>query len=108
MNIKVLKHIIMASVNNNSTSSNTNQASTSQGDSDHERYDDENSVASSAGLLQMSILENKLESEISKMGEIMQNTLLSLSEHMNHKLTELDTKLKNLVADLQPTGQNLI
>ena len=84
----------MASVNNNSTNSNTNQASTSQGDSDHERYDDENSVACSAGTLQMSILENKLESEISKMGEIMQNTLSSLSEHMNQKLTELDTKLK--------------
>ena len=97
----------MASVNNNSTCSNTNQASTSKGDNDYERYDDENSVASSAGLLQMSILENKLESEISKMGEIMQNTLSSLSEHMNQKLTELDTKLNNLVADLQPTGQNL-
>ena len=31
----------------------------------------------------------------------------SLLEHMNQKLTELDTKLNNLVADLQPTGQNL-
>ena len=97
----------MASVNNNSTNSNPNQASTSQGDSDHEQYDDENSVASSAGTLQMSMLENKLESEISKMGEIMQNTLSSLSEYMNQKLTELDTKLNNLAADLQPTGQNL-
>ena len=67
----------MASVNNNSTNSNTNQASTSQGDSNHERYDDENSVASSPGTLQMSILENKLESEISKICKIMQNTLLA-------------------------------
>ena len=52
------------------------------------------------------MLENKLESELAKMGKIMQDTVSYLTEHMNQKLTELDSKFNNLVADIHPNSQN--
>ena len=54
----------------------------------------------------MPILENKLESELAKMGKIMQDTVSYLTEHMNQKLTALDSKFNNLVADVHPNSQN--
>ena len=52
------------------------------------------------------MLENKLESVLAKMGKIMQDTVSYLTEHMNQKLTELDSKFNNLVADIHHNSQN--
>ena len=84
-----------------------NNPSTSQQNIDNETYDDGHSVASSAGSLQLSFLESKLDTEMTKMGRMVQDTVSSLSEIMNQKLTEIDTKFNNLVADLIPNSQNL-
>ena len=96
----------MASEENANAEVNMNTASTSKHNIDTDTYNDGNSIASSANSLQMSLLENKLESEITKMAKMMQNTISCLTEHMNQKFTELDTKFNNLVADIIPNNQN--
>ena len=83
-----------------------NNPSTSQQNMCNETHDDGHSVASSAGSLQLTFLESKLDSEMTKMGRMVQDTVSSLSEIMNQKLTELDIKFNNLVADLIPNSQN--
>ena len=85
---------------------NINIPSTPQQNICNETYDDGHSVASSAGSLQLTFLESKLDSEMTIMGRMVQDTVSSLSEIMNQKLTELDMKFKNLVADLIPNSQN--
>ena len=85
---------------------NLNSPSTSHHVEGNETFDDNNSVVSSASSVQISMLENKLESELAKMGKIMQDTVSYLTEHMNQKLTELDSKFNNLVADIHPNSQN--
>ena len=67
---------------------NLNSPSTSHRVEGNETFDDNNSVVSSASSVQISMLENKLESELAKMGKIMQDTVSYLTEHMNQKLTE--------------------
>ena len=64
------------------------------------------SVASSANSLQMSMLENKLESEMTKLGNMVKDTVAGLTEHVNQKLSETDRKSQNLLADLIPASQN--
>ena len=96
----------MASENTSNGEVTGNSASTSQHNMDTETYNDGNSIASSADSLQMSLLESKLESEITKMSKMMQDTISCLTEHMNQKFTELDTKFNNLVADIIPNNQN--
>ena len=56
----------MASEDTSSGEVNGNSASNSQHNMDTETYNDGNSIASSADSLQMSLLESKLESEITK------------------------------------------
>ena len=97
----------MASEDNPNAEVNMNTAPTSHYNMNTETDNDDNSVASSANTLQMSLLENKLESEITKMGKIMQDTISCLTEHMDQKLTELDAKFNSLVADIAPNNQNL-
>ena len=80
--------------------------SSSQQNIGNETLDDVQSVASSANSLQMSMLENKLESEMIKMSRMVKDTISGLTEQMNQKLNEVDTKFNNLLADLVPTGQN--
>ena len=72
----------------------------------NETLDDVKSVACSANSLQMSMLENKLDSEMIKMSRMVRDTISGLTEQMNRKLNEVDTKFNNLLADLVPTGQN--
>ena len=96
----------MASEDNANAEVNMNTASTSKHNMDTETYNDGNSIVSSANSLQMSLLENKLESEITKMSKMMQDTISCLTEHMNQKFTELYTKFNNLVADIIPNNQN--
>ena len=55
--------------NNSNTEMNMNSPSTSQQNSGNETYEDGNSIPSSANSLQMSMLESKLDSEITKMGK---------------------------------------
>lgn len=95
-------------LNNSNREKDLNAQSTSQQNTTNENsmYGDENSLASSANSLQMSMLESKLESEITKMGTMMQNTISSLSEHMDQKLAEINSKFNNLVADLTPKNSN--
>ena len=92
--------------NNCASEDSINNPPTSHQNAGNETYDDGHSVASSAGSLQLSMLESKLDSEMIKMGRMMQDTVSSLSEIMNQKLTELDTKFNNLVADIVPNTQN--
>ena len=51
----------------------------------NETYDDGHSVASSAGSLQLTFLESKLDSEMTKMGRMVQDMVSSLSEIMKQK-----------------------
>lgn len=92
--------------NNCASEDSINNPPTSHQNAGNETYDDGHSVASSAGSLQLSMLESKLDSEMIKMGRMMQDTVSSLTEIMNQKLTELDTKFNNLVADIVPNSQN--
>ena len=96
----------MASENTSNGEVTGYSASTSQHNMDTETYNDGNSITSSADSLQMSLLESKLESEITKMSKMMQYTISCLTEHMNQKFTKLDTKFNNLVADIIPNNQN--
>ena len=96
----------MSNEDNTNAEVNMNTTSTSQYNIDTETYNDGNSDASSANSLQISLLENKLDAEITKKGKIMQDTISSLTEHTNLKFTELDTKFKSLVADITPNNQN--
>ncbi|MCG7876662.1 MAG: hypothetical protein N0C90_10055 [Candidatus Thiodiazotropha endolucinida] len=54
----------------------------------------------------MSLLENRVETELTKMGKIMKDTVSGLTEHMNQRLDEVDRKFSNLLADLVPVGRN--
>lgn len=92
--------------NHSMNEANINIPSTSQQNICNETYEDGHSVASSAGSLQLTFLESKLDSEMTKMGRMVQDTVSSLSEIMNQKLTEIDMKFNNLVADLIPNSQN--
>ena len=92
--------------NDSMNENDINNPSTSQQNMCNETYDDGHSVASSAGSLQLTFLESKLDSEMTKMGRMVQDTVSSLSEIMNQKLTELDMKFNNLVADLVPNSHN--
>ena len=92
--------------NDSMNEDNINIPSTSQHNICNETYDDGHSVASSAGSLQLTFLESKLDSEMTKIGRMVQDTVSFLSEIMNQKLTELDVKFNNLVADLFPNSQN--
>ena len=96
------------SLNNSNMEIDLNAPSTSQQNTTNENnmYGDDNSLASSANSLQMSMLESKLESEITKMGKMMQDTISSLSEHMDQKLAEINSKFNNLVADITPKNSN--
>ena len=96
------------SLNNSNMEIDLNAPSTSQQNTTNENnmYGDDNSLASSANSLQMSMLQSKLESEITKMGKMMQNTISSLSEHMDQKLAEINSKFNNLVADITPKNSN--
>ena len=80
--------------------------STSQQNIANETLDDVQSVASSSNSLQMSMLENKLESEMIKMVRMVRDTISDLTEQTNRKLNEVDTKFNTLLADLVPTSQN--
>ena len=52
------------------------------------------------------MLENKFESEMTKLGYMVKNTVAGLTEHVNQKLSETDRKFQNLLADLIPASQN--
>ena len=92
--------------NNLTVGNNTNTPSTSQQNTTNDNFDDANSIASSASTLQMSILENRLESEMTKLGNMVKDTVAGLTEHVNQKLGETDRKFQNLLADLMPARQN--
>ena len=92
--------------NNLTVGNNTNTPSTSQQNTTNDNFDDANSIASSASTLQMSILENRLESEMTKLGNMVKDTVPGLTEHVNQKLGETDRKFQNLLADLMPARQN--
>lgn len=99
----------MASENNlhnSNDEAHINAPCTSQQNTQNETYDEINSIASSANSLQMSMLETKLETEISKMGKMMQDTVSGLTDHMNQKLSEVDRKFNTLLADLTPACHN--
>ena len=92
--------------NNLTVGNNTNAPSTSQQNTNNDNFDDANSIASSASTLQMSILESRLESEMTKLGKMVKDTVAGLTEHVNQKLVETDRKFQNLLADLMPASQN--
>ena len=56
----------------------------------------------------MPVLEHKLESEMITMSRMVRDTFSGLTEQMNQKLNEVDTKFNILLADLVPTGQNSV
>ena len=67
---------------------------------------DTQSEASSAGGLQMSMLENRLENEMTKLATMVKNTvgslqctITSLSEQFEKKIAEVDQRLNSLDAD---------
>ena len=82
---------------------NTENPSTSQQNINNYTFEDANSTASSARTLQMSLLENKLELEMANMSRTIKDTVTGLTEYMNSKLSEVDSKFNNLLADLAPT-----
>ena len=92
--------------NNLTVGNNTNTPSSSQQNTNNDNLDDANSIASSASTLQMSMLENRLESEMTKLGNMVKDTVAGLTEHVNQKLGETDRKFQNLLADLMPASQN--
>ena len=61
--------------NNLTVGNNTNTPSTSQQNTNNDNLDDANSIASSASTLQMSMLENRLESEMTKLGNMVKDTV---------------------------------
>ena len=64
----------MASLDNSNncvSEDSINNPPTSHQNAGNETYDDGHSVASSAGSLQLSMLESKLDSEMIKMGRMM-------------------------------------
>ena len=68
--------------------------------------DDASSIASSASTLQMSMLENRLESEMTRLGNMVKDTVAGLTEHVNQRLSETDKRFQNLLADLIPARLN--
>ena len=67
---------------------------------------DTRSAASSASELQMSLLENKFENEMSKMANmvkeavsLLQNSVPNITEKFERKLSEIEQKLNNLATD---------
>ena len=61
---------------------------------------------SQALQLQLSMLENKLETEMTKMSKMVRDTISCLTDHMNKRLGEVDSKFDNLLTDLVPPTQN--
>ena len=96
----------MEDENNLAVENNTNTPSTSQLNANNDNFDDTKSIASSASALQMSLLESRLESEMTTLGNMMKDTVAGLTEHVNQKLSEVDRKFQNVIADLIPAGQN--
>ena len=92
--------------NNLTVGNNTNTPSTSQQNTNNDTLNDDISIPSSAGTLQMSMLENRLENEMTKMGKMMKDTVTGLTEHMNQRLNEVDRKFNTLLADLVPAVRN--
>ena len=86
--------------NNLTVGNNTNTPSTSQQNTNNDNLDDANSIASSASTLQMSILENRLESEMTKLGNMVKDTVAGLTEHVNQKLGETDRNFKTCLQTL--------
>ena len=70
----------MASENNSNAEVNMNTVSTSQYNIDTETYNDGNLIANSANSLQMSLLEKKLETEITKMGKMLRDAISCLTD----------------------------
>ena len=97
----------MEDENNLALGNSTNNPSTSQqGVIDNGNIDDASSIASSASTLQMSMLENRLESEMTRLGNMVKDTVAGLTEHVNQRLSETDKRFQNLLADLIPARLN--
>ena len=92
--------------NNQVAERDRNSPSTSQQNHNNDTLNDDISIPSSAGTLQMSMLENRLENEMTKMGKMMKDTVSGLTEHMNQRLNEVDRKFNTLLADLVPAVCN--
>ena len=92
--------------NNPVTDRDRNNPSTSRQNHNNDTLNDDISIPSSAGTLQMSMLENRLENEMTKMGKMMKDTVSGLTEHMNQRLNEVDRKFNTLLADLVPAVRN--
>ena len=75
----------MEDENNIVVENNTNSPSTSQLNANNVIFDDTKSTASSASALQMSLLESRLESEMTTLGNMMKDTVAGLTEHVNQK-----------------------
>ena len=91
---------------NNLVGDNIINPSTSQQNDNNDTLNDDISIPSSAGTLQMSMLENRLENEMTKMGKMMKDAVTGLTEHMNQRLNEVDRKFNTVLADLVPIGRN--
>ena len=96
----------MEDENNLVVENNTNSPSISQLNANNDNFDDTKSTASSASALQMSLLESRLESEMTTLGNMMKDTVAGLTEHVNQKISEVDRKIQNVIPDLIPAGQN--
>ena len=83
-----------------------NNPSTSQQNHNNDTLNDDISIPSSAGTVQMSMLENRLENEMTKMGKMMKDTVSGLTEHMNQRLNQVDRKFNTLLVDLAPAVRN--
>ena len=92
--------------NNPVTDRDRNNPSTSRQNHNNDTLNDDISIPSSADTLQMSMLENRLENEMTKMGKMMKDTVSGLTEHMNQRLNEVDRKFNTLLADLVPAVRN--
>lgn len=93
---------------NMSTPSTSQERASAQVQSLNETFDENHSIPSSASELQLSTLENKLETQMTKMATMIQTTVKALTEHMEKKLSEFDRRLNHLSADIiVPNTQNL-
>ena len=96
----------MEDENNLVVENNTTIPFTSQLNANNDNFADTKSIAGSASVLQMCLLESRIESEMTTLGNIMKDTVAGLTEHVNKKLSEVDRKFQNVIADLIPAGQN--
>lgn len=87
--------------NDENTNANqfTPQPSTSQQQDGEELFQDSHSSASSASALQMSRLEGKIESEMTRMATMIQDTVSSLADHMERQFSDIDRKIKELTTN---------